>query len=55
MKQKAKAVVLNARDNVATALADLEAGTSLELEVGGKYHVVSSETDHSTLANASSC
>ena len=36
MKQKAKAVVLNARDNVATALADLEAGTSLELEVGGK-------------------
>ena len=36
MKQKAKAVVLNANDNVATTLINLEAGTSLELEVGGK-------------------
>jgi altronate dehydratase small subunit len=36
MELKEKAVVLNAKDNVATALADLEAGTSLELEVGNK-------------------
>ena len=36
MELKEKAVVLNAKDNVATALADLEAGTSLELEVGDK-------------------
>jgi len=36
MKQKAKAIVLSAKDNVATALTDLEARTSLELEVGGK-------------------
>ena len=36
MELKEKAVVLSAKDNVATALADLEAGTSLELEVGDK-------------------
>lgn len=36
MELKEKAVVLNTKDNVATALADLEAGTSLELEVGDK-------------------
>ena len=36
MELKEKAVVLNAKDNVATALADLEAGTSLELGVGDK-------------------
>ena len=36
MELKEKAVVLNTKDNVATALADLEAGTSLELEIGNK-------------------
>ena len=36
MEHREKAVVLNARDNVATALADLEAGTSLELYVGSE-------------------
>jgi len=36
MKLKEKAVVLNAKDNVATALADLEAGTILKLDVGAK-------------------
>ncbi len=36
MKLKEKAVVVNAKDNVATALTDLEAGTSLELDVGDK-------------------
>jgi len=40
MELKEKAVVLNAKDNVATALADLEAGTSLELEVGDKLLTV---------------
>ena len=36
MKQGEKAIVLNARDNVATALADLETGSSLEMNVGNK-------------------
>ena len=36
MGQQEKTIVLNTRDNVATALIDLEAGTSLELEAGGK-------------------
>ena len=36
MEQIEKAVVLNVKDNVATALTDLEAGTHLELEVGDK-------------------
>ncbi len=36
MKLKEKAVVVNAKDNVATALTDLEAGTNLELDVGDK-------------------
>jgi altronate dehydratase small subunit len=36
MELKEKAVVLNARDNVATALANLEAGSTLELEIDGK-------------------
>jgi len=40
MELKEKAVVLNAKDNVATALADLEVGTSLELEVGDKLLTV---------------
>ena len=34
MELKEKAIVLNAKDNVATALADLEAGSSVELDVG---------------------
>jgi len=36
MELKEKAIVLNTKDNVATALADLKAGTSLELEVDDK-------------------
>jgi altronate dehydratase small subunit len=36
MELKEKAIVLNAKDNVATALADLEAGGSVELDVGDK-------------------
>ncbi len=36
MALKEKAIVLNAKDNVATALADLEAGSSVELDAGGK-------------------
>ena len=36
MELKEKAVVLNEKDNVATALADLEAGSSIELDVGDK-------------------
>jgi len=36
MELKEKAIVLNAKDNVATALADLEAGSSVELDVGDK-------------------
>ena len=36
MQQKEKAVALNAKDNVATALIDLEAGASLKLDVGDK-------------------
>jgi len=37
MEQIEKAVLLNPKDNVATALTDLEAGTDLELEVGDKF------------------
>jgi len=33
---KQKAIILNPKDNVATALADLKAGDILELEVGGE-------------------
>ena len=33
---KQKALVLNSKDNVATALADLKAGDILQLEVGGE-------------------
>ncbi|GAG11731.1 unnamed protein product, partial [marine sediment metagenome] len=36
MVRREKAVVLNAKDNVATALTDLEAETSLELDVGAE-------------------
>jgi len=36
MELKEKAIVLNTKDNVATALTDLKAGTNLELDVGGK-------------------
>jgi len=36
MELKEKAIVLNEKDNVATALADLEAGSNVELDVGNK-------------------
>ena len=36
MDQGQKAIVLNAKDNVATALTDLEADTTLDLDVGGR-------------------
>ena len=42
---KQKAVVLNPRDNVATALADLKAGDTLELEVSGQTQAVRLTTD----------
>ena len=37
---KKKAVVFDAKDNVATALANFEAGTNVEVEVAGKPLVV---------------
>ena len=40
-----KAVVLSSKDNVATALADLKAGDTLELEVGGEARPVKLTTD----------
>lgn len=42
---KQKAVVLNSKDNVATALGDLKAGDILELEVGGEARTVKLTTD----------
>jgi altronate dehydratase small subunit len=36
MDQGQKAIVLNAKDNVATALMDLEADTALDLDMGGR-------------------
>ncbi len=42
---KQKAVILNTKDNVATALADLKAGDSLGLEVGGETKEVRLTTD----------
>ena len=42
---KQKAVVLNPKDNVATALAELKAGDALELEVGGETKEVRLTTD----------
>jgi len=42
---KKKAVVTNPKDNVATALTDLKAGDTLELEVSGKTWVVKLITD----------
>ena len=40
MELKEKAVVLNEKDNVATALADLEAGSSIELDVGDNLLII---------------
>jgi len=40
-----KAVVLSSKDNVATALADLKAGDTLELEIGGETRAVKLTTD----------
>ena len=42
---KQKAVVLNPKDNVATALANLKAGDTLELEAGGETRAVKLTTD----------
>ena len=42
---KQKAIVLSPKDNVATALADLKAGDTLELEVGGETKEVRLTTD----------
>jgi altronate dehydratase small subunit len=42
---KQKAVVLNSRDNVATALVELKAGDILELEVGGEAWTVKLTAD----------
>ena len=36
MKGKAAAIVINEKDNVATALSPLKAGTEVSLEVGGR-------------------
>jgi len=40
MELKEKAIVLNEKDNVATALADLEVGSSIELDVRDKLLTV---------------
>jgi len=42
---KQKAVVLSPKDNVATALAELKAGDTLELEVSGETQEVKLTTD----------
>ncbi len=42
---KQKAVILNYRDNVATSLANLKAGDTLELEVSGKNQAIELTTD----------
>lgn len=36
MGRRAKAILINERDNVATALLPLEAGTNVELEIAGR-------------------
>ena len=40
MELTEKAIVVNSKDNVATALADLEAGTSIDIDAGGKLLTV---------------
>jgi len=42
---KQKAVILNSRDNVATSLANLKAGDTLELKVGGESRTVKLTVD----------
>lgn len=42
---KQKAVVLSPKDNVATALANLKAGDTLKLEVGGRPQTVTLNSD----------
>jgi len=42
---KQKAVILNPRDNVATSLANLRAGDTLELEVSGETQAIKLTTD----------
>ena len=44
-KLKQKAVVLNLKDNVATALADIKAGDIVKLEVGEKTQEIKLTTD----------
>jgi len=42
---KQKAVVMSPKDNVATALAELKAGDTLELEVGGGSRIIELTTN----------
>ncbi len=42
---KQKAIVLNPNDNVATALADLKAGETLELEISDQRKIIKLTTD----------
>ena len=42
---KQKAIVLNLKDNVATALADIKAGDIVKLEVGGRTQEIKLTTD----------
>lgn len=44
-KLKQKAVILNLKDNVATALAALKTGDIVKLEVGGKTQEIKLTTD----------
>ena len=40
MESTEKAIVVNTKDNVATALADLEAGSSIDIDTGDKLLTV---------------
>lgn len=40
MDIRQKAIIINTKDNVATALADLKAGDSVELEIHGKMQSI---------------
>lgn len=42
---KQKIIIINPKDNVATAVADLKAGDSMELEVGGEMEAVRLTSD----------
>jgi altronate dehydratase small subunit len=45
MSLKQKAIILSPKDNVATALTDLKAGDSLELEIDGRKKVIKLRAD----------